>query len=261
MGHGTSLSLSMSRLRAAAILLLGLLVVHPAWAQTPQLKPGEGFLTLDGDNKVHAWGDVKTERPLGEMAKLVWLKMAGADWASLDVYWDCRNPACQPPKGHGKVNLKKAFREDCDDAFLYWANWERKDWVEQQGEGITRMQLMTVFGPFVGNRLPKDGPLPEFTPEWMGRGDLLQASPEAFMAWIADPGTHGVLTQAREFLTGFFTVTFDRKKWWFKPGVCSQGTWVLAGNGSSHALLFIPMPETSKDAIERMKAVLGIGAK
>lgn len=251
----------MPSLRAAAILLVTLLAAAPIRAQTPPIKPGEAFLTLDGDGKMHGWGDVKTERPLGEMAKLVWLKMAGADWASLDVYWDCRNPACQPPKGHGKVDLKKAFREDCDDAFLFWANWERKDWVEQQGEGITRMQLVSTFGPFLGNRLPKDGPLPEFTPEWMGRGNLLQSSPEAFMAWLADSSSQGVLTQCREFLTGFFTVTFDTRKWWFKPGVCSQGTWVLAGDGKSQALLFIPMPETSKDAVQRMKEVLGLAKK
>lgn len=251
----------MPSLRAAAILLVSLCAAAPARAQAPQLKPGEAFLTLDSDDKLKTWGDAKTPRPLGELAKLVWLKMAGPDWASLDVYWDCRNPACRPPKGHGRVDLKKAFREDCDEAFLYWANWERKDWVEQQGEGITRMQLLTAFGPFVGARVPKDGPLPEFTPDWMGRGDLLQASPETFLAWLGNADNRGVLTMSREFLTGFFTVTFDTKKWWFKPGVCSQGTWVLAGDGRSEALLFISMPETPKDAVQRMKEIMGLGKK
>lgn len=251
----------MSRFRAAAILMVSLWAAAPSIAQAPQLKPGEAFLTLDGEGKLQAWGDVKTPRPLGEMAKLVWLQIAGADWASLDVYWDCRNPACQPPKGHGRVDLKKAFREDCDDAFLFWADWERKDWIEHQGEGITRMQLMATFGPFLGNRVPKDGPLPEFTPEWVGRGDLLQASPELFLAWLGNPDNQGVLTMSREFMGGVFAFAFEKKKWWFKPGVCSQGTWVLAGDGQSEALLFISMPETPKEATRRMKEILGAAKK
>lgn len=250
----------MPRLRAAVILLASL-AAAPLAAQSPALKPGEVFLTLDGKEQIHGWGDVKTPRPLGEMAKLVWLRMAGPDWESLDVYWDCRNPACKPPKGHGRVDLRKAFREDCDDAFLYWANWERKDWVEEQGEGVTRMQLMTTFGPFLGDRVPKEGPLPDFTPEWMGRGDLLQASPELFLAWAGAPENQGVLNQSREFLKGFFASAFDSKSWWFKPGVCSQGTWVLAGDGRSLALLFLPLPELPKDAVARMKEIMGAGKK
>ena len=248
-------------LQTAGFLLASFVAAAPASAQAPQLKPGEAFLTLDAEGKLHGWGDTKTPRPLGEMAKFAWLKIAGADWASLDVYWDCKNPACLPPKGHGRVDLKKAFREDCDDAFLFWANWERKDWVEHQGEEITRMQLVTTFAPFLGNRLPKEGPLPEFTPEWIGRGDLLQATPEAFLAWIGTPENQGVLTMSRQFLAGFFAVTFDTKKWWFKPGVCSQGTWVLAGDGQSEALLFISMPELAKDAVQRMKEIMGADKK
>ena len=246
----------MLRTRIAALFLAAL---APVFAQAPQLKPGEAFIVMDANGKPQAWGDVKTPRPLGEMAKLVWLKMAGPDWEAFDVYWDCKNPGCLPPKGHGRVDLKKAFRVDCDDAFLYWANWERKDWVEEQGEGVTRMQLMAVFGPFIGDRLPKDGPLPDFTPEWMGRGDLLQASPELFIAWLAAPESQGVLNMSREFLKGFFASAFDSRTWWFKPGVCSQGTWVLACDGQSEALLFISMPETPKDAVQRMKDIMGAG--
>ena len=246
----------MSSLRAA-FLLISLLGPAAAFAQAPRLKPGEAFLVMDADDKVQSWGDVKTPHPLGEMTKLIWMRMAGADWASLDVYWDCKNPACQPPKGHGRVDLRKAFREDCDDAFLYWINWERKDWVEHQGEGVTRMQLMSTFGPFLGNRIPKEGDLPEFTPEWIGRGDLIQASPGLLLAWVGAPENHSLLTMCREYLGGFFAVTADARKWWFKPGVGSQGTWVLAGDGQSLAILFIAMPETPKDAIQRMKALLG----
>jgi hypothetical protein len=253
----------MLRTRTAAMLLalLAALSLPCARAQTPQLKPGEAFLTLDADGKSHAWGDTKTPRPLGQMAELVWLKVAGADWASVDVYWDCKNPACQPPKGHGRVDLRKAFRQDCLDAFLYWASWERKEWVDQQGEGITRMQVMSAFGPFLGDRVPKEGPLPEFTPDWLGYGDLLQASPEQFLAWAGMTENQGVLTMCREFLKGFFAVTFDSRKWWFKPAVCSQGTWVIAGDGQSVALLFISMPETPKDAIARMKEIMGVDQK
>ena len=249
----------MPRFRVPVILFAALAAVAPA--QAPQLKPGEALVVQDADGKLQAWGDVKTERPLGEMAKLVWLKMAGADWAAVDVYWDCKNPACQPPKGHGHVNLAKAFREDCDDAFLYWANWERREWVEQEGEGVARMQLMETFGPFVGDRVPKEGPLPDFTPEWMGRGDLLQAPPGLFLAWLGAPENHQLLAMSRDYLKGFFASALDSRKWWFKPGVCSQGTWVLAGDGQSAALLFIAMPQTPKEAVARMQAALGLGKK
>lgn len=235
------------------------MVACPSSAQAPQLKPGEGFITMDPKGKVTAFGDVTTERPLGEMAKLIWLKMAGPDWVSLDVYWDCKNPACLPPKGHGRVDLKKAYRQDCEDAFLYWINWERADWIEHQGEGVTRIELMSVFTPFLGDRIPKDGPLPEFTPEWVGRGDLLRASPETFITWLGASENHVVLTLSREFLSGFFASAGDSRDWWFKPGVGSQGTWVVAGDGQSEALLFIPMPVLPKDAVARMKALLGGG--
>ena len=69
----------MPSLRAAAILVLSLCAAAPSIAQAPQLKPGEAFLTLDADGKFHEMGDAKTPRPLGEMAKFVWLKIAGAD--------------------------------------------------------------------------------------------------------------------------------------------------------------------------------------
>ena len=251
-------------------LVLPVLVAVPALAQAPpslaaapapKLKPGEALLVQDANGKLQAWGDAKTPHPLGQMAKFVWLRMDAADWANFDVYWDCRNPACQPPKGHGRVDLKKAFREDCDDAFLYWANWERQEWVEQEGEDVARLQLMGVFGPFLGDRFPKEGPLPGFTPEWMGRGDLLQASPEQFMAWLGAPENGDVMRMSREYLKGFFTVAMDLKKWWFKPGVCSQGTWVLAGDGQSAALLFLAMPQTPKEAVARMQDMLGLNKK
>lgn len=251
---------SLSALVLTACAIAASTLAHLA-AQAPQLRAGEALVVLDADGKAHGWGETRTPRPLGELSKVVWLRMCGPDWASLDVYWDCRNPACQPPKGHGKVNLAKAFREDCDDAFVYWANWERKDWVEQQGEEISRMQLMSVFGPFLGDRLPKEGPLPEFTPVWMGHGDLLQASPEALIAWLGTPENQAVLTQMREILSGFFSVATNSKKWWFKPGVCSQGTWVLAGDGQSLAALFLTQPELPKEAVARMQEVLGMEKK
>ena len=248
-------------LRIRPILLSFALLAGFAQAQAPQLKPGEAFVVLDANGKLQAWGDAKTPHPLGQMAKLVWIQMCGEDWASMDVYWDCRNPTCQPPKGHGRVNLAKAFQVDCDDAFLYWANWERKDWVDQEGDGVARMQLMNVFGPFLGDRVPKEGPLPDITPEWMGRGDLLQASPEAFLGWLGTPENATALRMPREFLKGFFAVALDSRKWWFKPGVCSQGTWVLAGDGQSAALLFMTMPQTPKEAVARIQEALGIGKK
>ncbi|HET8715148.1 MAG TPA: hypothetical protein VFM16_04950 [Holophagaceae bacterium] len=248
----------MRSLPALVLAACALLAAPVLRAQGPPLKAGEAFATLDANGKLQTWGDAQMPRPLGGLAKVVWLRLCGPDWASLDVYWDCRNPGCQPPKGHGKVNLAKAFRLDCDDAFLYWANWERKDWVEQQGEGISRMQLMAVFGPFTGPRVPKDGPLPDFTPDWMGRGDLLQASPQAFLAWLADPENQPVLTQVREMLKGFFASAADSRTWWFKPAACSQGTWVLAGDGQSAAVLFIAMPELPQDAVRRMQELLGL---
>ena len=227
----------------------------------PKLNPGEALVVSDADGKLAAYGDGKAEHPLGGLAQIAWLRMAGAEWTSLEVYYVCTDPACQPPKGHGKVDLKKAFHEDCDAAFLYWANWVREDWVRIEGEGLTRMKTSEAFAPFLGDRFKAEGPMPQFGPEWIGRGDLLRTSPATFMAWLMDAQNSEVRSRMREMLGGFFHGLMDRKTWWFKPAPSSSGTWVLGSDGRTMALLYLPVPETSSTAIDRLKVLMGLPVK
>ncbi|HJW08758.1 MAG TPA: hypothetical protein VJ483_03940 [Holophagaceae bacterium] len=227
----------------------------------PKLNPGEALVVCDDGGKVSAFGDDKTEHPMGSLAQLVWLKMAGADWSGLEVYYVCSDPACQAPKGHGRVDMKKALHEDCDAAFLYWANWVREDWVRIEGEGLTRMKTIDSFGPFLGERFKGDGPMPQYGPEWIGRGELLRASPSSFMAWWKDDQNSDVRTRVRELLGGFFHGVLDRKTWWFKAAASSAGTWALGSDGHITALLYLPVPETATTATDRLKTLMGLPVK
>jgi hypothetical protein len=250
-------------LRPALILTLatGVAFAGDAKPAAPKLAPGEALVVADADGKIMAYGDEQAEHPIGPLAQIVWLKMAGAEWGSLEVYYVCSDPACQPPKGHGRVDLKKALHEDCDAAFLYWANWVREDWVRIEGEGLTRMKTISTFAPFLGERFKGDGPMPMYGPEWIGRGELLRSTPTAFMAWYADPQNSEVRTRLREMLGGFFHGLLDRKSWWFKPAASPAGTWVLGSDGRTAALLYMPIPETATTATDRLKVLMGLPVK
>ncbi|HJW09213.1 MAG TPA: hypothetical protein VJ483_06230 [Holophagaceae bacterium] len=230
-------------------------------ASAPKLKPGEAMVLSDQDGKLSAFGDVKAEHSLGDLSQLVWLRLAGAEWAGLDVYFVCSDPNCQPPKGHGRVDMKKALHVDCDAAFLYWANYVREDWIRTDGEGITRMNLVSAFAPFAGDRFKGDGPVPQFGAEWIGRGDLLRTSTSGFMTWWMDAQNSEIRTRVREMIGGFFHGVLDRKTWWFKPAASPSGTWVLGSDGHSSALLYLPFPETSDTAVDRLKALMGLPVK
>ncbi len=238
------------------------LIAEAPKAAAPTLNPGEALIISDPDGKISAYGEDKAEHPMGALAQIAWLKLAGAEWAGLEVYYVCSDAACLPPKGHGRVNVKKAFHEDCDAAFLFWANYVREDWERIEGDGLTRMKTANAFGPFLGDRFKAEGPAIKFYgPEWIGRGDLLRTSPSTFMAWLMDAQNSDVRTSMRELLGGFFHGMLDRKSWWFKPAASSSGSWVLGSDGRSTALLYLPTPETSSTAIDRLKTLLGLPVK
>ncbi|HJU83385.1 MAG TPA: hypothetical protein VJ600_04175 [Holophagaceae bacterium] len=241
---------------AASALMAG-----PEKGAGPKLRPGEALVVADPDGKITVQGEAAVEHPVGALAEIIWLKVAGAEWAGYDVYYVCSDPACQPPKGHGRVDMKKALHDGCDAAFLYWANFVREDWIRVDGDGVTRMNLKSAFGPFLGDRFKDEGPVPQFDAPWIGRGELLRASPSGFMAWYMDAQNSDVRTRIRELLGGFFHGIFDRKTWWFKAAPSSAGTWVLGSDGKSAALLYLPTPETNSTAMERLRTLLGLPGK
>src|SRR5664279_3360327 len=76
--------------------------------KSPVMKPGEGFAITSGDGQVHVYGEATKEAPMGSLAKLVWMRMEGTEWASRDVRFVCTGKAgpfvCCNREGHGKVN-------------------------------------------------------------------------------------------------------------------------------------------------------------
>jgi hypothetical protein len=123
------------------------------------------------------------------------------------------------------------------------------------------MKTIEAFGPFLGERFKGEGPMPMYGPEWIGRGDLLRATPSGFMAWWMSDQNSDIRTRIREMLGGFFHGVLDRKSWWFKPASTSSGTWVLGSDGHSTALLYMPIPETNGAAIDRLKDLVGLPVK
>ena len=86
------------------LLAFGLLAAQPApeagpgpavvaASQAPVLRPGEGFAITLGDGGVRAFGEARREAPMGSLAKLVWMRLEGSDWASRGVRYKCTGKA------------------------------------------------------------------------------------------------------------------------------------------------------------------------
>ena len=192
----------------------------------PQLEPGEGLAVADPEGNIQLFGEASKEAPMGSLAKLVWLRLEGDDWASLDVTYRCTGTAgpyhCWQPSGHGKVDLAKATQESCNLAYLAWAQMSVERWRRGYGEGAGRARLEEAFAPFLGNRLPAGENIPEMTPV-LDRGRRSAAD---------QPGGHGALAEgsepgaapgpARRLLLGTFTSTFRTDVWWMKTGTAPR---------------------------------------
>jgi hypothetical protein len=243
-----------------------------AAAQAPVLLPGEGFAITLGDEVVHAYGEARKEVPMGSLAKLVWMRLEGAEWASRNVQFKCKGAlgpfVCWNREGHGRVDLGKALAESCNLAFLFWIDESRMRWVQDYGEAAGRVRMEEVFAPFLGRRLqPGDG-LPPLTPAWVGDGDLLRTSPEAFLRWLMEPDRSEVIMYGKRYLAGFWTEMkdlFGLEGWWFKTGTApvpgeptATSAWVAGGRGPVLVVLHLPRGRGKQEGLARVREILGL---
>jgi len=243
----------------------------PEVMQTPVLKPGEGFAITLGDGEVRTYGDAKKEAPMGDLAKLVWLRMEGAEWAGLGIQLKCTGKAgpfvCRKEGGHGRVDLGKALQANCDLAFLVWIADAQSHWKQDYGDAAARMRMEDVFRPFLGRRLPPGEILPPLTPAWVGQGDLLRTSPEAFLRWLMEPEQTEVVNFGKRFLAGNWVEVkelFGKEGWWFQAGTApvAGGTtaWVVGGRGPIIAVLRLPQGQGEREGLARMREILRLKA-
>lgn len=264
----------MALLRLGGTLFLGwaLLAQAPAPLAAPKgpvLLAGEGFALSGPDGEVHGFGESRSEHPLGSLARLPWLRFEGSEWAARDVVFKCTGSmggfTCGGPKGHGRVDLDSATRQGCGLAFLVWISASAEGWKKDYGDGVARLRLEDAFRPFLGARLGRGESLPAFTPDWIGEGDLLRASPERFLAWLNDPEQSELLSRCRRTLGSrafHFKDLAEIEDWWFAGGASAAGgAWVAGSNGRLIAVLHQPSAKTGAEGVARFKAILGIKQK
>ncbi|MCL1894069.1 MAG: hypothetical protein FWG02_07540 [Holophagaceae bacterium] len=238
-------------------------------AQTPALRPGEGLTVINHAGEVKEWGNVSALTPMGNLAKLLWLHLEAEEWESAGVEYRCSGElnGIRCAKKHGRVDLTKSFKEDCNTSFYLWVNLSRERWKKDYKDAGARLRLNNVFGVFLGDRLPKEPALPDkFGSEWFNDGNLLQASPNLLASWLARPAQERLLRACRKFLLGFTDFAFGKDdKWWIKVSVAPTGLqdgqtqfWVVGSNASNIAVLRLPPGDTEKIAQSRFKALLNI---
>jgi hypothetical protein len=244
----------------------------PADMKPPDLRPGEGFAITSGDGEVHAYGEAQKEAPMGSLAKLVWMRLEGTDWAAQGVQFKCTGAAgpftCWNREGHGRVDLGKALRESCNLAFLFWIADAGNRWKTDYGEAAARVRMEEVFAPFLGRRLPPGDGLPPLTAAWVGDGDLLRTSPEGFLRWLMEPEQAGVVTFGKRFLAGTWVDIknlMGKEDWWFKTGTApvpgdptATSAWVAGGRGPALVVLHLPRGRGKQEGLIRIREILGL---
>jgi len=259
----------------SGLLATAMLAAAPPKAPPPRplLLPGESLALAGPDLEVYRYGDAAVEGPMGAFSQLLWAKLEGAAWESGGPSFKCSGAMgpyrCTAPKGHGRVDLAKALREDCRLAFLGWARMSAQRWVEDYGDGAARARMLDVFQPFLARRLPEAEGVPDLDPVWFGEGDLLRTSPEALLRWLADPAQEEAVRLYRRLLLSFMDETFKENAWWFMstaPAVARDSAttqaWAVGGNGLVLAVLRLPPGTTRQEALTRFKAVMvGTGKK
>ncbi|MDP1831421.1 MAG: hypothetical protein Q8K67_05135 [Geothrix sp.] len=244
----------------------------PATMQAPALRPGEGFAITLGDGEVRAYGEARKEAPMGSLAKLLWMRLEGSEWSSRGVRYTCKGTAgsftCWNHEGHGRVDVGKALRESCNLAFLAWIQDAHARWKTDYGEAAARARMEEVFAPFLGSRLPPGEALPPLTPAWVGDGDLLRTSPEAFLRWLMEPDKAEVVTFGKRFLASFWVEVqdlFGKEGWWFKTGTApvpgdpsATSAWVAGGRGSALVVLHLPRGRGKQEGMTRIREILGL---
>ncbi len=242
----------------------------PETPAAPALKPGEGFAITLGDGEVRAYGEAKREAPMGSLSKLAWMRLEGSEWISKGVSFKCTGQGgpfkCWKPEGHGRLDVGKALQADCDLAFLFWIADAEIRWKTEYGEAAARYRMEEIFSPFLGRRLAVGDTLPALTTAWVGEGDLLRTSPEAFLRWLMEPQQSEVVTFGKRFLAGQWVEIkelFNKEGWWFKtatapvPGEPSAtSAWVVGGNASTIAVLHLPRGKGHEEGMARLREIL-----
>ncbi|WP_291271156.1 hypothetical protein [Geothrix sp.] len=267
-----------ARLLLAVLLPALLAVAQPSEAGSrlvlpmPVLKPGEGLSLTLGDGEVRSYGEAQKEAPMGGLAKLIWMRLEGSDWSSRNVQFRCQGMAgsflCGKREGHGRMDLGRALAEDCDLAFLVWIAEAQTRWLQDYGDAAARLRMEEVFAPFLGRRLPPGEGLPAFSAAWVGGGDLLRTSPEAFLRWLMEPQQGEVVIFGKRYLAGFWVEVkdlFGKEGWWFKTGTApvigeptATSAWVAGGRGSALVVLHLPRGQGKPEGLARIREILGL---
>jgi hypothetical protein len=231
---------------------------------TPALRPGEGLALAATSGDVQLHGEARTEGPLGDLACLPWLRLEGYVWSSGKFIFPCKGSlggfACTVPKGHGRVDLRKAFECNCRLALLAWIHVSAAGWAKLEGPMMARMKVQEVFQPFLGSRMPKGEAMPAFGMEWAGEGGLLRASPESLAGWLADPAQEQAESMFRRYGAGFFEGDVGDYQGWTYVGRAGSGaeacTWVAGGQRGKAAALRMPGTPKREEALRRFRELL-----
>lgn len=246
-------------------------VPPPPRTPVAPLLPGEALALSGPDGLVYTFGEASRESPMGCLADLVWIKLEGSEWGSMNVQFNCtgtfKGHPCTRPKGHGRVDLAKALAENCDLAFLAWGQASVQWWLRDYGEGGARARLEDTFGPFLGERMPPGEELPPIEPPWVGNGELLRTSPEAMVRWLMDPAQDETLRMLKRLSLSFRQYNFKTDVWWMETGTApmpanpkSSLAWAAGGNGKILAVLRLPEGKGKADALARFRAVMMVPA-
>lgn len=252
--------------RLLAVILFTSLLGAQAPMPTPQILPGEALAISVNEEPAKYYGEASREHPMGSLAKLVWLRLEGEEWAASGLEFKCTGTAgsdtCWLKKGHGRLDLQKALQQSCNLAFLNWARLSAEEWKRYMGEGVGRLHLEEGFRPFLGSRLPPGDTLPPLTPAWVGDGDLLRTSPEAMLQWLMDPTQTSMISTCRRYLA--VRIGKD-ESWWVKTGTApvvgepgATSAWVAGGNGQIMAVLHLPRGKGKVEGLERFQQVMGL---
>lgn len=233
-------------------------------AGAPSLKPGEGLAlaTFEGIQQVH--GEARTEGPLGDLICLPWLRLEGYAWSSGKLSFNCKGSAgeyaCTVPKGHGRMDLGKAFERNCRLALLGWIKFSAAEREKLEGPVPARMRVVEIFQPFLGGRLPKADALPALGMEWAGAGDLIRASPESFARWLADPAQEPFDAMFRRYGSGFFEGDLGNYAGWTYVGRAGTDadpcTWIASGQRGRATVLRMPGSPSRQEALRRFSDLL-----
>jgi hypothetical protein len=255
-----------------ALLLVSVCALSAAPPPPPRtpvapLLPGEALALAAPDAVVYTFGEASRESPMGCLADLLWLKLEGSEWGSMNVAFNCtgtfKGCHCWRPKGHGRVDLAKALAENCDLAFLAWGQASVTWWMRDYGEGAARARLEDTFGPFLGDRMPPGEDLPAIEPPWVGVGDLLRASPESMLRWLIDPAQDETTRMARRLLLSFKQYNYQKSVWWIETGTApvpgdpaGTSAWAAGSNGRITAVLRLPAGKGKADVLARFRTIM-----